>query len=72
MADALFDVLAVDLKTYKVRFMAQAKTKPNAVAIAEMAVIRRGCDEEIYVEVPAGLYAEGDKHGTKEATDGAA
>lgn len=58
----LFDVLAVNLETKKVRFMANGKTEKNAEAISDMAAIRRGCDEEFYPVVPAGKYKEGDKY----------
>jgi hypothetical protein len=58
----LYDVLAVNIENDTVRFMAQSKTLPNAEAIVKMAVMRRGCDEELYVEVPAGEYQEGGKY----------
>lgn len=59
--DALFDVVAVGLKTNKVRMMAEGKTARNAEAIVNMAVMRRGVDEEFFSEVPAGRYKEGDE-----------
>lgn len=61
--EKLFDVVAVDLKTYKVRFMAQGKTERNAEAVVTMAVMRRGVEDEFFVKVPAGTYAEGDTYG---------
>lgn len=55
-----FDVLAVNLSTRKVRFMAQDKTQSNAEAVVEMAVMRRGVDEEFFVAVEHGTYKDGD------------
>lgn len=57
----LFDALAVNIKTGKVRIFGQNKTLVNAEAISKMAIMRRGLDEEFYVEAPAGKYKEGDK-----------
>lgn len=56
----LWDAIAVNLKTRKVRIFGENKTKENAEAISMMAVCRRGVDEEYYTEVPAGTYREGD------------
>jgi hypothetical protein len=42
MKDEMFDVVAVNLDTDKVRFIAQNKTLRNAEAIVSMAVMRRG------------------------------
>jgi len=56
-----YDVLAVNLKTNTVRFMAQGKTKANAEAIENMAVMRRGVDEEFFTTVISGSYSEGEK-----------
>ena len=60
MSEELYDVVAVDRETSKVRFMAQGKTERNAEAVLKMAVMRRGLDEEFFAEVPAGKYKEGD------------
>lgn len=60
--EPLFDVVAVNIQTNKVRFMAQGKTLRNADAIVGMAVHRRGVDEEFYTEVPAGKLKEGDDY----------
>ena len=57
----MFDVIAVNLKTRAVRLMAERKNERNAEAIENMAVIRRGCDEEYFDTVPTGKYKEGDK-----------
>ena len=56
----LFDVLAVDLITRKVRFIGEGKTLKNAEAIVTMAVMRRGVEDEFFVEVAADTYKEGD------------
>lgn len=55
-----YDVLAVDLATKRVSLMAPDLTEPNAEAVVQMAVMRRGVEEAFYVAEPAGLYAEGD------------
>lgn len=57
----MFDVLAVNMETHKVRIMAENKTERNAEAIENMAVMRRGVDEEFFVTVPHGKYKEGDE-----------
>lgn len=57
----LYDALAVNIKTGLVRMFGENKTLSNAEAISAMAVMRRGCDVEFYVEAPAGKYKEGDK-----------
>ena len=56
----MYDVVAVNVDTNKVRLMAQNKTLPNAEAIVKMAIMRRGVDEEFYAEVPSGKYKGGD------------
>jgi len=65
----LYDVLAVNKATSKVRFLALDKTEKNAEAVVIMAVMRRGVDDEFYTEVKAGTYKEGDIYHGK---DGAA
>lgn len=60
MTTELLDVVAVNLETKRVRLMAEGKTERNAEAIVSMAVMRRGCDEEIFTTVPAGSHKEGD------------
>ena len=50
----MFDVIAVNLTTGKKRHIATDKTERNAEAIVEMAVMRRGVDEEFFTTVPAG------------------
>ena len=56
----LYDVVAVNIETDKVRVIAERKTLPNAEAIVKMAVIRRGVIEEFYSEAPCGQYRNGD------------
>lgn len=59
---SLFDVIAVNIETNKVRMMATGKTERNAEAIEQMAVMRRGVEEEFFASVPAGLYKDGDDY----------
>ena len=56
-----YDVVAIDLTTNEVRLIEQGATLPNAEAIVAMAVMRRGCDEEFFAEVPAGKYVGGER-----------
>jgi len=69
MSDKLFDVIAVNMTTDRVRFMAQKKTKRNAEVIENMAVIRRGVDEEFFVTVEAGKFKEGDSYSSNARLD---
>ena len=57
----VFDVVAVNLKTKKVRMIAECKTGANAEAIETMAVIRRGVEEEFFSVISHGEYKDGDK-----------
>lgn len=52
MSDKLFNVIAVNIETKAERILAEKKSKENAEAICNMAVMRRGCDEEFYKTVP--------------------
>ena len=61
--DGMFDVWAINIETLKVRLLAENKTERNAFATMEMAVIRRGLDEEFYSYSPSGKYKDGDKWG---------
>ena len=56
----LYDVVAVNMDTNKVRIIAKDKTLPTAEAIIRMAVLRRGVEDEFYAEVPSGKFKEGD------------
>lgn len=58
----LWDAIAVNLETSKVRLFGESKTLENAQAISAMAIMRRGLDEEFYAEVHTGTYKEGDKY----------
>lgn len=60
MTTPMFDVIAVNLGTHKVRLIGENKTERNADAIEMMAVARRGVDEEFFTTVPHGEYKEGD------------
>lgn len=62
MGDKLFDVIAVNMETDKVRLMAKNKTRWNAEAIENMAIMRRGVDEEFFTVVEAGKFSEGDSY----------
>ena len=57
----MFDVVAVNLETNKVRLIAEAKTEANATAIETMAVMRRGVEEEFFATVGHGAYKNGDE-----------
>jgi hypothetical protein len=54
------DVVAVNLTTHKVRLMAKRLGAADAEAVIKMAVMRRGMEEEFFVDAPAGQYADGD------------
>ncbi|MDZ4346124.1 MAG: hypothetical protein U1E51_27240 [Candidatus Binatia bacterium] len=60
--EKLFDVIAVNFNTMRVRLFSRNRNSKNAEAIINMAVIRRGVDEEFYTEVVAGKYQEGDEY----------
>ena len=57
-----YDVIAVSLKDNSTRVISTNKSLRNAEAIRDMAVIRRGVEEEFFVEVPAGKYDDGDQY----------
>lgn len=58
----MYDVIAVNISTRKVRLIAHGKSERNAEAILSMAVMRRGVDGEFFIEVPAGSYKDGDRY----------
>lgn len=62
MAEAMFDVIEIDLDTKKVRMMGGPESKPNALAILRMAIGRRGNDNNTFTTVPTGKYADGDTY----------
>ena len=57
----MYDVIAVNMTTHKIRMLGENKTKRNADAIELMPVARLGCDEEFFTKTPAGMYKEGDE-----------
>lgn len=66
----VFDTVAINRKTNKVRIFERGKEYGNAEAIMKMAIMRRGLDEELYAVTTPGLYEEGDKwHGDGGARD---
>lgn len=58
----IYDVVAVDLKTSKVRIIAAKKSLENAESCVTTAVLRRGVDEEFFASVTSGKYKEGDQY----------
>jgi len=60
MNETLFDVVAVNIETNRIRLIAVSKEEGDADAIVEMAVMRRGVDEEFFSTVPASKYSDGD------------
>lgn len=58
----LFDVVEVDLITRKVDIVASNKTFENAEAVSDMAVMRRGIENNFFAVVPAGSHAGGDMY----------
>ena len=61
----LFDVIEVRMDTNVVRVLDQGKTEPNADAIVNMAVLRRGVEESFFATCPAGRYQDGDTYVTE-------
>ena len=57
----MFDVIAVNMATHKVRLIGENKTERNADAIEMMAVARLGWDEEFFTKAAAGKYKDGDE-----------
>lgn len=55
----MFDVVAVNIETNKVRLIAENKSERNAEAIETMAIMRRGAEEEFFAVVPNGTLKEG-------------
>lgn len=62
MNTELFDTVAVNIKTKKVRIFGRNNDQRNADAIIRMAVMRRGVDEEFYVNTKTGKYNVGDDY----------
>lgn len=61
MEEALYDILAVNIRTNIVRVMDTGKMLKNAEACVKLAIMRRGVEEEFFIEVPSGRYKNGDK-----------
>lgn len=60
-ATPLFDVVKVRIADRVIEQVLDTnKTEPNAQAIVDMAVIRQGVENHIFVYVPAGEVKEGD------------
>lgn len=57
----MYDVIAVDMTTHRVRLVAENKTEKNAMAIEHLALLRNGCDEEFFETVPTGKYKDGEE-----------
>ena len=57
----MYDVIAVNMATHRVRLLGESKTERNADAIEMMAVMRLGCDEEFFTRAQAGKYKDGDE-----------
>jgi hypothetical protein len=60
----LWDAIAVDRKTSKVRIFGAGKTKNIAEVISKLATMRLGFDVEFYTETPAGKFKDGDIYKT--------
>jgi hypothetical protein len=57
----MFDVIAVNIETGEVRIIAENKSERNAEAIENMAIMRRGVEEEFFDIVKHNTYKDGDK-----------
>ena len=66
LEDKMYDVIAVNMKTHKVRLLGKNKTERNADAIEMMGVARLGCYEEFFTRAPAGKYKDGDEWDTSD------
>lgn len=62
MSAPLWDVVAVDLKTYRVRVLKSGLTKENAEAAVKLAVMRLRVDNEFFCDVETGKYRDGDNY----------
>lgn len=60
--EQLWDAIAINIETGKVRLFGERKTFQNAEAISKIAVMRRGVETEFYAEVHTGTYKEGDEY----------
>lgn len=62
MSDERFDVVAVNICTNVVRVIAVDKDRRDADAIVQMAVMRRGVEEEFFAAVECGCLRDGDQY----------
>ena len=65
-SERMRDVIAVDIQSWTVRFMAQGLDERNAEAVKGLAMMRHGVDAEFFVVVDANIYATGDAYGAPE------
>lgn len=69
-SSSLYDVVAVDFKSSKVRIPSTSRDEANAEAVVAMAVMRRGVEVEFFGAVPAGMYKDGEEwHGNGQDED---
>ena len=52
MSQELYDVIAVNIQSKQERVLATGKTRKNAEAIVNMAVMRQGLEKEYFKKVP--------------------
>ena len=57
------DVVAVNIETNKVRLLDKGKWLEDGEAICNMAVMRRGFEDEFFCCAPVGKYQDGDPWG---------
>jgi hypothetical protein len=50
MSDDRYDVLGVNLRSKTVRIISRDLSAPNADALVKLAVMRRGIEDEFFVE----------------------
>lgn len=62
----LFDVVEVNMDTFRVAVLDRQKSEMNAVAIVAMAVARRGVEDRFFATCPTGLYNDGDRYAADE------
>lgn len=56
-----YDVVAVNIKTQRVRLLAEGKTRDVAEAIERYAIVQRGVEEEFFSPVVRGHYKNDDQ-----------
>jgi len=60
MEEQMYDVVAVDTHTSNVIWVVGPKTAANAEAIHNMAIMRQGVEDQLFVFTAPGAYKEGD------------